>query len=1626
MPADQKTVEAELKRIQLPPEEGEARLKKRLAKLPKKLRETLYLRMGRKANGKEAENWGERNQLSERGLEAALKFTKAERTKIYKGHCPTLVKVMEETWNFVATLPYDGGYLSKPFRVPKNNQKVLERQYEWSESFLNETAGFDTAQFSPTYLASWLAHLEGQGSWGIVDAVVPLLAARISSGDKEGREIRDILIASGNREHEIGDMGNHVIDALLMANDPKGWTWVEKLLLAAKRSEGLRASILAALPEAHPEALRRMFQIIVDEKLARYSAVAQFVNEQFGYRWDSASVGVVNRAITKATSFLGNAKARQAAWKGDDGEAAYLALWALACEDATKLPGPINQLLDHPEVEMRFAAATMLPQMTWNNDLAPSFTKTYEDEDPRIALMALGGTYGNLPEHASTKAAEQAFKALVAKLEALPKKPSNLKALVWPWAELQADRDTIGWALVEGIAPLPATRLIPHLKTLPSDRRRAAIQAILAPKKWTPEIRAVALKHLSDASQYTSSHAFARLEKVGTQPEDFPFVEALLTRKTVSTRESALQLILKQKDAEVLASAERLLAAGNVQQRLAGLEILRRISEADRLVKESIEITSRWREGRKKLNKEEGIQCEAILDAGKPKLTLEDGLGFFDKEELTHSERPAKSGRAYITPAAIAVLKSLDKLVHEHRKEVVTWKNRWSEEMEEAPLGEASLPRPDNDKPIKKQRKDCPLIELWEDWYAKRPKTCRDKDGLELVRANLANLDDWDWRRMNEQVADSRGRKAMLTTIYAMKKPPNLKYPSQVGSILDWLGDLNPPPKAAKLHELEWAEGYCALLPDSLLKDIDSIREREDAKRYLTWGWGGNDLDFRSTRLFSGWAEVGFDEEKVSKAEFKRHWHLLNWVDKPTPQAPRNRPGSLVLMRAYDEKLCGFADIADHLIGPREGYHTGFRMLSYFTQRKRGKRLNTFFKRHPEVEKLVDDIRMRIIEIELERGEKSTPATAALNGVEALFGTDNLIRVLGGLDGKPFARGRTNSKGQALTQLIAKTYPGPADTPASFDKQMRAAIKAGVFPAERVLQLAFHAPQWVSLIESHLKWKGFAEAIYWFLAHMSYVWGATEDVLVGTEYDEDEAGKDDDGKRKVIGWDRLILERTALTREERREGCVDVQWFNRVVSELGAKRFDAMAEAARFASTPAAAKRAKYIADVLRGTADRKELIAKIKDKKLKENVRLLGLLPLPKAAAKRDKDVHQRYEILQEYHKYARGLSSLSKPDALRACEIGLENMARTAGFRDPMRMQWALEAESTQDLAKGFLEAKSGEVVLRMDLDAKGMPVRTIRRGDKPLKSLPSKVRKLPAFVAIKERAAEVKKQASRTRASLQEAMCRGDIIEAKELKQLSKHALLWPMLSHLVLVVVGKEKTLIGYPGKGGKSLRDHAGKTKAVPAGSKLRIAHSHDMLKTKKWHLWQRECLAAERVQPFKQLFRELYVVTGQEKKSKGLSRRYAGQQVHPRQAKALWAARGWHTEDDYDIWKAFPDLGLSVQVDLEAGWFTPAAVEGWTFARLRSGSQRRPPRRSRSRSQRLHRRDAHHPDHRDLQIAAPEERRTQNVARDHRRTTQYLLDPPRQRPGAADARRPSLAGSGARATPRPHLSAVRR
>ena len=56
-------------------------------------------------------------------------------------------------------------------------------------------------------------------------------------------------------------MGRHVIGALVGSACTEGWEFVEKLLLAVQREEGLRQAILESIDEGHPDAFTRFYAL---------------------------------------------------------------------------------------------------------------------------------------------------------------------------------------------------------------------------------------------------------------------------------------------------------------------------------------------------------------------------------------------------------------------------------------------------------------------------------------------------------------------------------------------------------------------------------------------------------------------------------------------------------------------------------------------------------------------------------------------------------------------------------------------------------------------------------------------------------------------------------------------------------------------------------------------------------------------------------------------------------------------------------------------------------------------------------------------------------------------------------------------------------------------------------------------------------------------------------------------------------------------------------------------------------------------------------------------------------------------------------------------------------------------
>lgn len=1543
--------------------EGEHRLAAAVKQLPEQVRTPVEILCGLEEE-REATKRLEWQERQRRRREAAAEFDRAttkDRAALFRLISPHLAAPLEAAWQLLKTTPYQSGYERKTFRAPSRPEATLESRTDWLCEIASLGGSYPAEILTPEWLAAWAPHLSSSGPFGMqvehAGEIGVLLAGVLSNSSADADAVFEVLRQSLSNQHGVGGMGRHVITACLLSDRPEGWELIEKTLLAAQRQEGLRQAILECVDMSHPEAFRRILRMILDHDLIRFSATVRAADVWFGQLWAAASAGVVKKLLTQVVEFLEQPPARDKALTGKDAEAAFLALWCMATEDAVASLAPAEKLLRAKSVELRYVAARHLANL--GLDVASAaLAEALDDNDMRVALLALRQHEDETGYQATAdQAVEGRFEKIERLLERLPPKPQILQPLVWPWTEIRVDPSHVAGALLAARGDRPAARLIPHLPKMETHLRRAAAEQVLAEKPWQDATRQVVFDLAGSASSDIRELALRALLDETLQRGEVERLESYLTRKTGDLRHGVLRVLLKQSDAAALASAARLLDAKDAQQRLAGLELLRLLVEAGRTAAECRRQAAAYRQARKKLSREELAHLDEIAKDKTTVAVLDDALGLMNPADRTPVVAPQNRRTAFITVAAVECLKSLDALVHEHRETSIRYKAfSFSSEKEEL-LGNVQwgFPSPDWDKPREGQAAKLPLAEIWMQWFQDRGKKLRDADGLELVRAgawleicSTYHANDWtEWGR-----SDS-AHKAIAKTISGSQGLVELRYERLVDDLIDWLLFLNPADVGDYL--LDAMETAWSLVPAADMQRL-ATQPKPKTRRHIYGQDDDEHADWREALAFSVWPEA-LDSHmrrfgyQLKPAQQMRLWRLLHWRDEPFAGAARSRPESNLMFAAYEQGAASLADIADHLLGPRgAGRYSaeGFGLLAALTCRRRAKEDEAFLARRPEVRQLVDRAVERILELELLRGDAPTAATAATAPayfIDALYGTETLRRILLALGKAEFKlgprwKGAQEGRRETLTQLAKSTYPAADEPQDAFVRQMREAIKAGEFPEERLLQLAFLAPQWTNFIQNYLGWRAFDEGVYWFLAHMQYVGSAGENAALAggvkepaEEADEAETGDADDENddtaapkpRKLSAWERLIVERTPLTDADRAAGAIDVQWFRRTYQQLGPKHWQALAQAARFAATPAQAKRARFVGDVLMNQVKRQELVTGINKKQLKEHVRLLGLLPLA-GGAKRDADLRERCQMLREYRRYANTLSGLTKPDALRAWEIGMKNLAQTAGFADPMRLEWAVGAETVKDLSKGPINVTKNGVTVALSLDSQAQPVLAVRNGQKDLKSIPPAIKKDKKVAELAARATDLRRQASSARQSLEAAMCRGDAFTGEELRQWCSHALLAPLLARLVIVGEG----VTGYPDKGGKALRDCNGKLEPVKPKETLRLAHSHDLFAAGQWDRWQRECFQAERVQPFKQVFRELYVLTKQEKQDGAVSHRYDGQQVQPKQALALFGARGWNTGEG--VFKVFHDQELTVDVSFDSGVTTPAEVEGWAVA----------------------------------------------------------------------------------------------
>jgi HEAT repeat protein len=572
----------------------------KVGRLPRELREPCRALLGHDARGKPLDNAEFDWDLEVAAAKQLDNLKKKERQQVFEALFPTLANEVEAGWRLKQRLPYQTGEDRKAFRAPSKPALSREARFAWLRRLLHEIGGYEQ---NLAWLATYAGHLGG--GYGAVDLGI-VLAAALDQEGPESDALFAILKATARGELPGARMGRHVLRALLATSRSSGWELAGTLLLADPPASNL-AAILESMDEASPESFCRMLHLIRESDLAENPAVVQAMDVWFDFHWDAVSVSLVRRVLGQVLVYLKNPEARAHAQENEDAETIYLALWAQAFEDAVEAVKRATRLLKDDFVQRRFVGVHLLGQLELPA-ARKHLVKALNDPDLRVALHALEGLRNDPSDDTDL------FEPLERLLRRLPATVTHLEPIVWPWHVLTASTQGLIAELVESLGDRSPLRLVRHLPVMES-AWRARVAGLLADEREPDSATREALIDLAgDPSKAVREQALRGLGKVQFTEEAAQRLEQWLTHKDSDQRQDVLNLLLRQKDKAVMASAERLLRSADRPQRLGGLELLRWMVKGQRMTRACQRRARQYQQQQLHLIPDEEKHLGAILD----------------------------------------------------------------------------------------------------------------------------------------------------------------------------------------------------------------------------------------------------------------------------------------------------------------------------------------------------------------------------------------------------------------------------------------------------------------------------------------------------------------------------------------------------------------------------------------------------------------------------------------------------------------------------------------------------------------------------------------------------------------------------------------------------------------------------------------------------------------------------------------------------------------------------------------------------------------------------------------------------------------------------------------------------
>lgn len=1345
-----------------------------------------------------------------------------------------------------------------------------------------------------------------------------------------------------------------IIEAIIISNNNGLMEDLLKLLLAARLQEGLRQQILESADVGSPQVLKRILKLCIDENMFRYSSTIRAFDTWTGLGYCDEKPANVVKCAEYAYACLDSEEIRKEYLDSENTQKAYFALWAMGCYEIRNTETMTQKILNDKQKYRRILGwlfITRSNSKAYRMDFASKFL--YERDEEILAWItgnltitpqllscyhASGTPYTNesfqnalFPNNKQER--QKLFTQLRAIAEYIGNKTKTFSGVPFDFVSVTLENTRVISCMLSlagydmDITLINQLSEIQHLMN--ADQRRAFIINFLNPEVF--EQHKIFLKEaLNDRSIYVKESAVERLSICKLNNADLTALAESLRSKSSSFRKAIISVFSKQNADGLNFIIGKMLSTTEEYQIQAAIELLLELKE------KNSEIVSEFSEELRALKKQKlSTQTQILLERlphendSVKEYNVHNGYGIYKPEVIaaftsqitpltTPTQKVGFIGKLFGKKEANGDLLTVDGI----RAMLPVWDNI-----------DGILERMNQ---VFENHKDYEYeIDSWNG----KTKVLFGDTGFQIQLPYEYGI---------RTLADEKARIEMLPFyeefleamgIYATnpEKYIGLRYITAYHYI-NTFGDA-----------FDFAPWYLPFLKMSLDPSYHTACQKKYGKRYSAFlsiiNKAHQKMDSHGLfsvaiklylSLINVYGETNLNRAYLEKNENANSRHVFygksyshNLINCRSLSCMRNIINNLELnsddfktwfLQAYrienksSEIVSNCLRLTDYFKACNEGFAPKdalFQFLiftneqipiniKYLTNPNRWTESRELFSQYPWATDIAKTLVEQILKVEEKRGELPTDLTHAAMCIERFEGAKHFCNLLAALGKETFFRGyefsHDTTKKAVLSRLLKRCYPSSNDTP----EYLAELLKATDISESRLAEAVMYAPQWADFAEKILGWNGLKCGVWFFHAHINETFSAEKETEVAIY--------------------------SPISPQQFNDGAFDKNWFFEAYEKLGEKRFQTLYKSAKYITIGSNQhRRSQLYSDAVLGKLDANELLKEIKEKRNQEKLRCYPLIPI----APHDKnEALRRYEFLQDFLKKSKQFGAQRRESEKKAYNTAMENLAITTGLMDVNRLMWQMESKKINEILPYTLPVTIDDISVKLDINSDGNASIKAEKNGKVLKTTPKTLAKNEYFLTVKGIVKELKDQKQRARESLERAMSQSTTFGANELINILTNPIIGPMVEKLVwtdesdcgFLKVNNQKL----------SLTLLSGVDKDVTSIN-IRIAHPYDMQKANQWAEYMHFLYENKIIQPFKQVFREYYPITEDERKECFVSRRYEGHQVQPRKTVALLKARGWTIDYEEGLQKVFYKENLIVRMYALADWFSPADIEAPTI-----------------------------------------------------------------------------------------------